>query len=262
MRARLSAGLIAAIVGVACVWAGQALDRQGGYLPGAAAPDMTRILPPAPSADSPQDAADRAIFKATRALKDTPRWSLATSDANEAITAMLRDFSCAAGVDLNETSAPRLTAMLRKLGPDVRAAVDRPKSLYQRRRPYLVDEGEVCVPRTFDLAGNPDYPSGHATWGWTIGLLLAELAPDRATPILSRARAFGESRVVCGVHNASAVEVGPMNAAALVAALHGDGAFRVDIDSARAEMASLRLAAPPAQQACSTEAALTARRPW
>jgi acid phosphatase (class A) len=33
-----------------------------------------------------------------------------------------------------------------------------------------------------------------------MGLILAELAPERATPILNRGRAYGESRVVCGVH--------------------------------------------------------------
>jgi hypothetical protein len=35
--------------------------------------------------------------------------------------------------------------------------------------------------------------------------------------ILARARAFGESRVVCGVHNASAVEAGSMTDTAVFA---------------------------------------------
>src|SRR5471030_959219 len=117
MRARLSVRLIAAIAVIVCVSAGYALDHQGGYLHGAAAPVTSSILPAAPSVDSPLGAADRAIFKATRAQKGTPRWALAQNDVNEAITAMLGDFSCAAGVNLNESNAPRLTAMLRKLGP-------------------------------------------------------------------------------------------------------------------------------------------------
>jgi acid phosphatase (class A) len=262
MRARLSVGLIAALVVVGCVSSSLALEQQGGYLHGAAVPDTASILPAAPSVESPSGAADRGIFKVTRTLKDTPRWALAQSDANEGITAMLRDFSCAAGAGLNEANAPRLTAILRKLGPDILTAVERPKTLYQRKRPYLIDEGEICVAKSPDLARNPDYPSGHATWGWTIGLLLAELAPERASPILSRARAFGESRVVCGVHNASAIEAGRMNGAALVAALHGDAAFRADMDGARAEMAALRGADAPRPRACAAEEALTAHRPW
>ena len=46
------------------------------------------------------------------------------------------------------------------------------------------------------------------------------------TQILVRARAYGESRIVCGVHNLSAVEAGRTNASALVAALHGSPQFR------------------------------------
>ena len=42
-------------------------------------------------------------------------------------------------------------------------------------------------------------------WGWTVGLIMAEVAPDRATEILARARAFGEGRLVCGVHTLSAL---------------------------------------------------------
>ena len=150
MGARLSFSLIATIAVVTFAPAGRALEPPGGYLHGArGSPDTSaKVLPAAPTVDSPLGAADRAIFKATRALKDTPRWSLATSDADSGITAMLRDFSCAAGVDLTEASAPRLTALLRKIGPDLRAAVDGPKDLYKRKRPYLNDEGEICVPKT------------------------------------------------------------------------------------------------------------------
>ena len=92
-----------------------------------------------------------------------------------------------------------------------------------------------------------------------MGLVLgAELAPDRATEILSRGRAYGQSRAVCGAHNASAVEAGGMVAAATNATLHGSAEFRADMDAARAELASLRQSGekPPA---CEAEAALIAQ---
>ncbi|MGA0604192.1 acid phosphatase [Caulobacter sp. KR2-114] len=233
------------------------------YLTGAAAPDTVRILPPAPKVDSARGVADRAVFRATRALKGSPRWTLAQSDANEAVPAMLSDFSCAAGASLTPGNAPKLAAMLARVRKDTVAAVNGPKDLYRRQRPFLIDRGDICIERTLALAASPDYPSGHTTWGWTVGLILAELAPDRAGPILSRARAFGESRVVCGVHNASAIEAGRTNGAALVAALHGDGAFRADLDAARTEMAAARAAGPiPDAGACKAEAALTDRSPW
>ncbi|MDB5451330.1 MAG: acid phosphatase, partial [Phenylobacterium sp.] len=96
-----------------------------------------------------------------------------------------------------------------------------------------------------------------------VGLILAELAPDRATQILSRARAFGEGRLVCGVHNLSAVEAGRMNGSIVVAALHGSEEFRKDMDVARKEIAAARKAGPaPDAAACAKEAELVALNPY
>lgn len=231
-----------------------------GYL-GEAAPDTYKILPLAPKAGTIRYEADRKAFLATRPLKDSPRWALAVNDVNQFI--ILKDMSCAVGVELTAQNAPRLSALISKMAPDVARATNRPKDIYQRKRPYLIDEGPICVAKDPALAASPDYPSGHATWGWTVALVLAELAPDRATEILVRGRAFGESRMVCGVHNMSAVEAARTNASALVAGLHGSAAFRSDMDAAREEIAKARAAGPaPDAKACAAEAELTKDAPY
>jgi hypothetical protein len=46
-------------------------------------------------------------------------------------------------------------------------------------------------------------------------MLLARLVPDRAGDVLARGRNFAESRVVCGVHNLSAVGSGLLTARCL-----------------------------------------------
>jgi acid phosphatase (class A) len=251
----------AAVTALAVGSVGAQTPPSGGYLHGAA-PDWVSLLAPAPQAGSQRDAADRAIFKATRALAGTPRWALAVNDVDYSVPAVLRDFSCAAGVTLDARSAPLLTALLRRLYVDSFSAMAPAKDFYHRKRPYLVDEGDICVARSKALEENYDYPSGHATLGWSVGLVMAELAPGRGGPIMERAKAFGDSRVVCGVHNASAVEAGRTLGAALVASLHGDPVFRADLDAARKEMAALRGAAPPPPRACAAERALTAATPW
>jgi acid phosphatase (class A) len=228
-----------------------------GYLSAATAPDTIRILPAAPTPGTTRFEADRTVYLATRSLKDTPRWAMAQSDVNEA--AILKDLACAVGVELT----PRTAALLAKMRFDVHQAVNGPKDFYQRKRPFLVDPGPTCTPQDPALAASPDYPSGHATWGWSAGLVMAELAPDRASDILVRARAFGDSRVVCGVHTMSAVEAGRLNATAVVAALHGSPEFRSDLDAARREVAAARRAGPaPDPAACAQEAALTAKTPY
>ena len=86
---------------------------------------------------------------------------------------------------------------------------------------------------------------------------------DRATPILARARSFGESRLICGVHNMSAVEAGRTNGSIVVAGLHGSAAFRADMDAARKEIAALRKSAKaPDGAACAAEAELIGKSPY
>jgi acid phosphatase (class A) len=218
---------------------------RGGYLPADQMPDTGRIALAAPVAGDARDTADRAIFRATRSFEGTPRWVMARSDDDTSTPSMLKAFSCAIGVSLDPQTAPRLTALMMRMSADNLSAATRVKNLYpQRKRPFLVESGPVCLANTTNLANNSDYPSAHTVYGWSWGLVLAELVPGRATDIMIRARAFGESRVVCGLHNASAIEAGRMIAGSVAAALHGNAAFRSDLEAARTEIAGLRAAEP------------------
>jgi acid phosphatase (class A) len=230
-----------------------------GYLTPQTWPDASKILPMAPTTGSAREAQDQLVFKTTRALEGSPRWALAQNDVPTQPPAMLKNFSCAIGTDLTPANAPKLTILLSRVGMDAGRQVSAVKDVYKRKRPYLIDAGKICTAPSAELDASPDYPSGHATWGWSIGLILAEIAPDRATPILSRARAYGESRVVCGVHSPSAVDGGRTNGAALISTLHGQAAFRADLEAARAEITALRAASHPTEGACDAETDLVSK---
>jgi acid phosphatase (class A) len=237
-----------------------ATTRPPGYL-SATEPDTYAILPPAPVEGTIRYEADRKMFLATRSFKDSPRWAMAAADADQ--PALLKHLACAVGVQITAANAPVTAAMMGRVMIDASVMTNRPKDIYKRKRPYLIDEGPTCIDKTAALSASPDYPSGHNTAGWAYGLILAELAPDRATPILQRARAFGESRLVCGVHNLSAVEAGRMNASIIVAGLHGIDQFRADMDIARKEVAAARKAGPaPDPAACAREAELVSKSPY
>lgn len=225
------------------------------YLTGPAVPDTLRILPPAPQKGDIRYEADRKMFKGTRKLQGSARWDLALNDDNGRL--YLKDLSCAVGVELTPANAPHYFSLYSRVTREASRATNVPKDALKRLRPFQVDKGPTCIDQTGDIKKSFDYPSGHVTFSWSHGLILAELAPDRATEILIRARAFGESRLVCGVHNMSAVESGRTNASALVSALHGSPEFRADLDAAREEIAAARKAGPapdPAQ--CAKEAEL------
>jgi acid phosphatase (class A) len=237
--------------------AGQA-RRVPGYLTAATTPDAYATIPPAPQAGEPRNDADWKIFRDTRVLEGSERWKLAQNDNGLTSADLLKDFSCSVGATLTRENAPTLATLISRVTVDAGSAANRAKDIYKRTRPFLNNPGNICIDRNGGIANSYDYPSGHSSLGWAIGLTLGQIAPDRATAILARARAYGESRIVCGVHNWSAVEAGRTNASGVYAALQGNTEFKVDLEKARAEVEAARKSgAKPDAAPCSQEADLT-----
>jgi acid phosphatase (class A) len=231
--------------------------RQAGFLNLEITPDATAIIPPAPKQGEPRNDVDWATFRATRALEGSERWVLAAADDSYRPAYLLSAYSCAVGVQLTPENSPTLAVIIARTTADAGAAAAGAKDVYKRTRPYLHNDGNICIAKSDGLAASYDYPSGHASLGWTSGLVIAALAPDRSTQVLARARAYGESRVVCGVHNASAVEAARTNAASVFAALQGSPEFLAAMEKAKAEIAAARASgATPDAAACAKQAEL------
>lgn len=239
--------------------------RRVGYLSPGTAPDILRVLSPPPTDGDSRDAADLEVFRNTRRLQGTPRWIIAQRDNAVGTPALLQAFSCSLDTTITPAEAPALMKLLGQAAVDAGAASTSGKNTWRRKRPFEREKGPVCLaPDEVERLArvSPDYPSGHATAAWMAGRLLSEVAPDKATAILERARMFGESRVVCGLHHVTAVEAGRTTAEGVLAALHGVAAFRSDLDAAREEMTRLRAQAKPAPQTCAADAAALAERPY
>jgi acid phosphatase (class A) len=235
-----------------------------GYLPAGSSPDILRVLPPPPAEGDVRDTADLAVFRSTRRFEGSARWAIAQRDNILGTPALLQTFSCALDTVIAPGDAPALMRLLSQAGVDAGVSSASAKNAWKRKRPYQRETGAVCLgqPELERLANaSTDYPSGHSTAGWMAGRLLAEVAPDRATEILERARMFGESRVVCGVHHVTAIEAGRLTAESVLAALHGVAAFRSDLEAAREEMSRLRAAKPDAK-VCAADAAALSERPY
>ncbi|RVT94922.1 acid phosphatase [Sphingomonas crocodyli] len=257
MKGWMIGGAAAALAAIPMVVVAQDAGPKG-FLPSGYF-DLIDVLPPAPIKDEPRGVADREIFKLTRALKGTPRWDMAVNDLAGDSAAMMRDFSCAAGIRMTPQTAPKTAALIEKATIDAEEAVGKVKAFYRRQRPFQIDQGEVCEP-VANLARSYDYPSGHATRGWTWGLILAEVLHKQAAPILARARAFGESRVVCGSHNASAIEAGRMAASSVLDVVRTERAYDDAVIASRAELTALAKSAPITDgAACSNEALLVSQ---
>jgi len=254
--------LLALTIAIGATVPASTQDRPSGYLASGEF-DVLPTLKPAPRPGEPQYEADRSTFLATRKLEGSPRWKLATSDAQNSTASMLRDYSCAVGTTLTPENAPKLVHVVARAAIDTSGQANRAKEQFARKRPFEIDPGAVCQPTSdlFDKKAQHmsyDYPSGHATAGWTWATILAAIAPDRAQQILARGRAYGESRVVCGAHNASSIDAGIKTATATMAVVSTKADYKADLAAARAELAALR-ASGTAPQACDAEAALTAQ---
>jgi acid phosphatase (class A) len=225
------------------------------YLSEAAAPDTVQILSPPPASHSPLDNADRAAFTNTRALRGSARWELASSDVAEGAAAILDTYACVLGTRIDQTRVPAVITLFDRARLDIARATRGPKLHYRRLRPFVGNEAPICVQRTQQLADSFSYPSGHATQGWAYALMMAALVPEKATVILARGRAYGESRIICGVHWLTDVSAGRTNGSAVFAALMGDAGFRADMDKARAELAKVLdgKGPPPEAAVCTRE---------
>jgi len=214
------------------------------------------VLPPAPKDGDARDQADRRIFRETRALEGTPRWKMAADDAELGNGPMVKHFACSLDIELTPQQAPRTVALVQKVTRESAAAMAKAKDFYKRHRPFTVDAGPTCVPPS-TVGTSYDYPSGHTTAGWAWALVLAQVDPERAMPILARGRAIGDSRVVCGMHNASAVEGARMLTGAAVSLISASALYQSDLAAAREELAALRAGAhqrpDPAQCAIENE---------
>ena len=202
--------------------------------------DGKAILGPPPAPDSPHGKADRALFEETRKLEGSARWQAAIQDNDLWGGGAIKRFSCAIGLSLDEQQTPRTLRILHRVELDVRTVGTPAKDFYGRKRPLIGNDAPVCVPREDWMKTNASYPSGHSMTAWSWALILTELSPAKADPLLTLGRESGESRVVCGVHFISDVEAGRSLGSAMVARLHSEPAFQADMTAARREIAAAK----------------------
>jgi acid phosphatase (class A) len=169
--------------------------------------DASALLGPPPAPGSPRGIADWARFIETRSLEGSERWRIASLDVDVRSGAFAR-FSCAAGVTIDQQRTPATWKVLARLEYDVRTVGRPAKDRYGRLRPITGNTYSICEPRAAWLTLNASYPSGHSMIGWSYALTLAQLLPDRSEVLIENGKAYGESRIICGVHYQSDVEAG------------------------------------------------------
>jgi len=209
-----------------------------GYLAGHEV-DFRTFLGPPPAPESQWDRADQGLVEALQAVDDR-RLQMADIDGKE----LYSRFAEAFGRPIDRKTSPALVKLLDRSVADADATTDVAKDFFNRPRPYqrlqlqlVCDKAAPPKPEEHPMRGS-SYPSGHSTRGWTVAMVLARVAPDRAELVLKRAEDYMESRLICGMHFPSDVEAGHDVAIAVVSHLDAAPEFQADLDRARKEHTS------------------------
>ena len=230
-----------------------------GYLPQQTLPNSLALLPPPPASGSVAFALDEEYSRKSFALRDTPAWTLAASDADLMFPHAAGTFSCALNAPVTEKDTPHLYMLLRRTLTDAGLSTYAAKDHYKRARPFVLNNEPICTPEEkAELEKSGSYPSGHNAVGMAWALILTEISPEQTDAILARGRAFGLNRIVCNVHWHSDTLQGRYVGADTVARLHADPKFRADLEAARAELEAVRAKGLKPARDCSAEAAALA----
>ena len=188
--------------------------------------NLATFLGPFPPADSDAGKADLAIVlwcQQTRTSRDT---QLAAAEVKLTLSA----YGTAIGKPLLSAQYPKTAALVDKVAKDIKAQTDALKKLYGRPRPYLADPRVVPA---IERETSPSYPSGHATRGLAIAIVLAELVPERREALLEQGRQVGVHRVVGGVHYPTDITSGQRLGARMAEAWLAEAGNRELLEAAR-----------------------------
>jgi len=199
-----------------------------GHFLDSAVIDVAKVLPAPPEPGSLAGQADLEAVRMAQAWRGPEQVAWAKeAEAEEPFA-----FAEVLGPWFKAKDLPLCARFLEDVTRDVKAVSDRAKGLYQRKRPYQVDEGvKPCVMRPFSAS----YPSGHSTRAFARALTLGEIFPEQRNALLDRAHRAAWGRILGGVHFPSDDVGGRLLAEAVVAEMKKNPAFREAVTACRKE---------------------------
>lgn len=199
--------------------------------------DSYILLPPPPSETSKRFEYDKSQYEWGKSIRNSERGKQAAQDADLSEGWINKAFKEAYGMEISKNNTPELYKLLSTFRGDAGDLATRScKKHYMRQRPFMVyGESTMTAEDDIFLRNNGSYPSGHTSLGWAVGLVLAEINPERAVLILKRAYEFGQSRVIVGAHWQSDVDMGRITGASAVAILRSKESFIKQLDNAKKE---------------------------
>ena len=206
-----------------------------GGAPSLLAPDALRpewLLPPPPADDSALGKAELAEIRQIAGQASPQLKAAAEKDGDTENVTFYADTI----PDFDVAKLPATRKLFDEVANEDALQTKVFKTYFARKRPYQVD---ATIPTCHSESGSKkpaSYPSGHTTLGFSDGVILAQLFPDKAQAILARAKLYAEHRMVCGVHYRSDTVGGQALGTAIALKLMEVASFRADYAAAKAEL--------------------------
>ncbi|RWC76970.1 phosphatase PAP2 family protein [Mesorhizobium sp. M8A.F.Ca.ET.173.01.1.1] len=193
--------------------------------------DLTMILPPPPANDSAETKAELGEVLTMQVTRTPEMEARAIADAEENVWR----FADVMGPDFNKDKLPKFSAFFDRVVETEGAVVDPAKDVWKRPRPHQLSD---LVKPVVKLSSSGSWPSGHATVGTMMGIILSDMVPEKRAQIMARAAEFAHNRIVGGIHYPSDVEMGKISGSVIAAVLLNREDFKAEYEVARAELRS------------------------
>ena len=212
------------------------------YIPAEQLPHLLSIMPAPPAFNSPEFASDEVRYNWGKVQRqDSVRLAIAIADAEwNDLEVVLSRWQEAFGMPISKATTPHIYALLVNSITTVDPMRIEPKAFYHRQRPFERYGDTMPSHEESFLRGEGSYPSGHSLRGWLIGLVLAQVAPERAEAILARSWDYCNSRVIVGAHWQSDVDNSRTAASVGFCVLQGCDRFRTQLLEAQREYQAQR----------------------
>ena len=178
---------------------------------------------PVPSSNptSAQFINDQAQYEWGKSVRETSLGIQAEKDMSWKLEPYLNTFSDIIGIELSEKNTPQIYMLFDYGYRYAKKSIETSQASFGHKRPYVYYEEESLIPDSDeDYQTTSSYPSAQAAYGWTLGMLLSEVCPDKQNDILKRAYEIGTSSIIAGYNWQSDTETGRELACALVALIH------------------------------------------
>jgi acid phosphatase (class A) len=191
---------------------------------------MTKLLQPPPCETCEETKAELAELLSLEQSRTPEQEKRASEDVQRSVARFLDG----AGIAFDAAKLGACEGYFFKRRKEEKAIVDAAKSAFCRLRPFKTAGNTLHPVQEAKPDDSYSYPSGHATYGATVGFLLAEMLPEKRAEIYSRINDYAHSRMIAGVHFRSDVEAGKLFGAAIGASLFARTDTRGEFEEAKA----------------------------